>query len=663
MSGDAGAWSRLATVTLTALLISSAFVVFFSQASEAADVTASSSSSVTHGNDIDVTVKIDLDSDERIPIEEVALKIQRQDNAKLLKDIRWNPTCSSGSFSLLSGYDEDVASTSGCTVKKGGSSSEDSSDIHGYGYLRGDDLGYGYTSGEGYGYFESSREVTHTDGYGYGYGYADGSSSLEWTVTVDTSDLPTTDVETVGLVDTGSTALGDFQSDKTANVVTVGSSGGGGTGGGGGGAGAPGKAIADVATSGCRPSCDLGDLTQDAQVYLDAAPGDDAFVNLSFETTERITDAKLEFETRDIGDPPSGVDAPPANAPAKEFIRIEFKNGTEDAGDMVRNVKLEWKLPDAWISGDDAPDRDFPLPDDVLTLLHWQPDQGEYVPEGATPIDAPDDGDESTYDYFETELDHLSTFATGAEDDEAPTFSNARPEPATDERRPTVGVDYSDDGVGVDTSNVTITVDGTDVTDQASVTQSGVTYTPSPDLAFGDHDVTVTASDLLGNEGTRSWTFEVVEPDDQAPTVTSVNPEDGSTVSSDAAVEATYEDAGSPASGVDADAVTLTVDGTDVTGQATVNASGIHYTPDDGFEEGTHNVTLELADRVGNEETETWSFTVEVQEEGEGFPWTILVGVLVILGIAGAIGGYLYQNPEAADRLRERIREASGGRV
>lgn len=638
MSGTSEGWGRAATVAVTALLVSGAFVVFFGQASEAAEVTASSSSTVTQGDDLDVTVAIDLDSDERIPIQEVALKIQRADDAELLKDVRWKPSCNGGSFSLLSGYDEDVATTSGCNVTKGGSSSGNSSDVHGHGYLRGDDLGYGYTSGEGYGYFDSSREETRTDGYGYGYGYSDGSSSLEWTVTVDTSDLPATDVETVGVVDTGTTALGDFQSDQTANVVTVESGGGGGD-------GAAGEArdLAEKAASQCRPSCDLGDLARDATVEIDAGPDDPALVSLSFDVGRRLTDANLSLATHEPTDPPDGVDAPPAHLPANKLLTVEVRNGSADASDAVENLTIAWKLPEDWLSGGGA-DRGFAIPGDLATLGHFE--DGQWVREGAQPADAPADGDETRWNYHRTELDGLSTFATAAGETDGPTFSNPRPDPATDDRRPTVGVDYSDAGVGVDADNVTIALDGTDVTDEATVTDTGVTYTPGTDLALGDRTVEVTASDHLGNEETETWTFEVVPPDDQAPNVLSVTPEDGATVGPETTIEATYDDAGA---GVHVDAIVLTVDGTDVTGEATVGETSLSYAPEDGFAEGEHGVTLELADRVGNEETETWSFTVG--EDG-GISWPMTAGIVAVLGVVASAVGYVYTNPEVLDRFR-----------
>jgi len=75
--------------------------------------------------------------------------------------------------------------------------------------------------------------------------------------------------------------------------------------------------------------------------------------------------------------------------------------------------------------------------------------------------------------------------------------------------RPAIGAGFSDDYSGIDVDSVSIKVGGTDVTSQATVTATGVTYTPPSDLADGDHTVVVEVSDRSGNEATATWTFKV----------------------------------------------------------------------------------------------------------------------------------------------------------
>jgi len=75
--------------------------------------------------------------------------------------------------------------------------------------------------------------------------------------------------------------------------------------------------------------------------------------------------------------------------------------------------------------------------------------------------------------------------------------------------RPAIGASFSDDYSGIDLDSVSIKVGGTDVTAQATVTETGVTYTPPSDLPDGDYTVIVEVSDRSGNEATATWTFKV----------------------------------------------------------------------------------------------------------------------------------------------------------
>ena len=75
--------------------------------------------------------------------------------------------------------------------------------------------------------------------------------------------------------------------------------------------------------------------------------------------------------------------------------------------------------------------------------------------------------------------------------------------------RPAIGAGFSDDYSGINVSSVSIKVGGTDVTASATVTATGVTYTPPSDLADGDYTAIVKVSDRSGNEATATWTFKV----------------------------------------------------------------------------------------------------------------------------------------------------------
>jgi large repetitive protein len=72
-------------------------------------------------------------------------------------------------------------------------------------------------------------------------------------------------------------------------------------------------------------------------------------------------------------------------------------------------------------------------------------------------------------------------------------------------------------------------------------------------------------------------------------------------------IKATYSDDG----GVNTGAVTLLVDGVNVTPQAAVTSAGISYTPTLALAQGTHQVLLSASDNVGNTTSKSWSFFVD----------------------------------------------------
>ena len=94
--------------------------------------------------------------------------------------------------------------------------------------------------------------------------------------------------------------------------------------------------------------------------------------------------------------------------------------------------------------------------------------------------------------------------------------------------------------------------------------------------------------------------------EDTPPTIDTVTPADGATVSTTRpTIEAHYADA---FSGVDVDSVSLTVDGTAVTDGLTVSSSAVSYTPT--LSSGEHTATVRVADGAGNVGERSWSFTV-----------------------------------------------------
>lgn len=64
------------------------------------------------------------------------------------------------------------------------------------------------------------------------------------------------------------------------------------------------------------------------------------------------------------------------------------------------------------------------------------------------------------------------------------------------------------------------------------------------------------------------------------------------------------------ASGIDPASAQLTLDGVAITA-TTRNATGIRYLPPDALADGLHSVTLDVADRVGNRASRSWSFFID----------------------------------------------------
>ena len=96
-------------------------------------------------------------------------------------------------------------------------------------------------------------------------------------------------------------------------------------------------------------------------------------------------------------------------------------------------------------------------------------------------------------------------------DTTSPTISDLAPSSGASitSTSPAISASYSDATSGIDASTATMKLDGTDVTASATVTSSGISYTPAG-LSIGTHSVTVIVSDQKGNEASRSWSFSVV---------------------------------------------------------------------------------------------------------------------------------------------------------
>jgi hypothetical protein len=90
-----------------------------------------------------------------------------------------------------------------------------------------------------------------------------------------------------------------------------------------------------------------------------------------------------------------------------------------------------------------------------------------------------------------------------------PRIQDQAPEPDTRIAisRPKIYAVYDDRGSGTDATSVRLLLDGHDVTQYAEVTQAFISFTPSHDLAPGQHTVQLIVGDKAGNKAQSVWKF------------------------------------------------------------------------------------------------------------------------------------------------------------
>lgn len=198
---------------------------------------------------------------------------------------------------------------------------------------------------------------------------------------------------------------------------------------------------------------------------------------------------------------------------------------------------------------------------------------------------------------------------------------------------PTLEVVYAglDGQCPVDTATTTLALDGQQVT--PSFGTDAVTY-QATDLSEGTHEATVVLVSPEGGTTEQAWSFTV---DLTPPTLTSLAPSDTEVETARPSIEATFED---DLSQVLPEAVTLVLDGQDVTDQADITPTSLTYTPTEDLADGEHTVELTLQDRAGNAQTYESSF-----ETSTGPPGLMFVMILVVVGIIGAVAIYYVRSP------------------
>ncbi len=106
--------------------------------------------------------------------------------------------------------------------------------------------------------------------------------------------------------------------------------------------------------------------------------------------------------------------------------------------------------------------------------------------------------------------------------------------------------------------------------------------------------------------------------DSQPPRITDFGPARDVTVESQhPLIYATLTDGNGV--GVDPNAMKITLDGKDVTGEAAVTGSLFTYKPNEALESGGHTVSFTFADKAGNAATANWGFKVSTSKIVQGF--------------------------------------------
>lgn len=168
---------------------------------------------------------------------------------------------------------------------------------------------------------------------------------------------------------------------------------------------------------------------------------------------------------------------------------------------------------------------------------------------------------------------------------------------------PEVTASFSDAGSEIDTASVRLLLDGQDRTGEATVSASGLSFTPPSPLADGPHVAEVVVRDRAGNEGRASAGFTT---DTVAPVLAFTSPP--ATVRGDPtpSIVATYSDA---TSGLDPGTLQISLDGASLLPGCAVGGSSATCEPQP-LGEGSHTANATIQDRAGHTATATLTFKV-----------------------------------------------------
>ena len=192
-----------------------------------------------------------------------------------------------------------------------------------------------------------------------------------------------------------------------------------------------------------------------------------------------------------------------------------------------------------------------------------------------------------------------------------PSITTSSPHGVIRSDKPIISVSASDDMSGVDTIEIGVKGEGNRTV--AGITsvrsdKTSATFTPAASLTSGTYTVDVKLADMRGNKASGQWQF-TVELDTIPPSITITRPMQEHTENRRPIISASYTD---NLSGVDAESITLSVDGTAIEPDA-VSETQVMFTPTFDLAFGQHTVKLEVSDMApsANTAVQEWSFFVE----------------------------------------------------
>ncbi len=191
-----------------------------------------------------------------------------------------------------------------------------------------------------------------------------------------------------------------------------------------------------------------------------------------------------------------------------------------------------------------------------------------------------------------------------------PSIFDFRPEEGTivATRRPQIGASYADAVAGINRFSARLILDGIDRTFQSVRTDTGITFTPTFDLAEGEHAVEIRVSDLANNLATAGFPFTI---DVTPPAITFLDPaRDGFVNTRNPILRVGYDDVRSD---VNLGTVEFVLNGIDLSDfvQVGERESLLSLLDGLGLPEGPAVLFVRVADAVGNESTATSVFTVD----------------------------------------------------